>query len=174
MEEVWRDIKGYEGLYQVSNLGRVKKTTLNEERLIHINKDSGGYQIVSLRKDGVSRMRLVHRLVAIAFIPNNENKPEVNHIDEVKTNNRVDNLNWMTHLENSLYGTRNKRSSANRFGNPKTGRQVIAKFLNGEEKIYGTIREASRQLGLRDTSIGIHCKNKKIFRGIYFEYLDVE
>jgi len=174
MEEVWRDIEGYEGLYQVSNLGRVKSLHGLSERIMKNRNVSGGYQALLLTKNKISKNFLVHRLVAQAFIPNLEGKPEVNHINEDKTNNRVDNLEWMTHIENSMFGTRNERSSANRFGNPKTGRQVRAKFLNGEERIYGTIREAGRQLGLPNTSIGNRCKDKKIFRGIYFEFVDIK
>lgn len=174
MEEIWKDIKGYEGLYQISNLGRVKSFHRDSERILKNRNSSGGYQTLILTKNKTSKNFLVHRLVAESFIPNPESKKEVNHIDEDKTNNRVDNLEWMNHIENSMFGTRNERSSINRFGNPKTGRQVRAKFLNGEEKIYGTIREASRQLGLSNTGIRNHCKNKKIFRGVYLEYIDIE
>ena len=174
MEEVWKDIEGYEGLYEVSNLGRVKSLHGLSEKIMKNSNGSGGYQKLSLTKNKIPKNFFVHRLVAQAFIPNPESKPEVNHIDEDKTNNRVDNLEWMTHIENSMFGTRNERSSVNRLGNPKTGRRIKAKFSNGEEKIYGTIREASRQLGLENTSVGNHCRNKKIFRGIYFEYVDIE
>ena len=174
MEEVWKDIEGYEGLYQVSNLGRVKSFHGYSEKIMKNSKGSGGYQTLALTKNKIPKHVLIHRLVAQAFIPNPESKPEVNHIDEDKTNNRVDNLEWMTHIENSMFGTRNERSSVNRLGNPKTGRQIKAKFPNGEEKIYGTIREAGRQLGLPNTSIGNRCKDKKIFRGIYFEFVDIK
>ena len=174
MEEIWKDIEGYEGLYQVSNLGRIKSLHGLSEKIMKNSNGSGGYQKLSLTKNKIPKNFFVHRLVAQAFIPNPESKPEVNHIDEDKTNNRVDNLNWMTSKENNDWGTRNKRLSINRMGNPKTGRQVKAKFLNGEEKIYGTIREACRQLGLSDTSIRNRCKDKKIFRGIYFEFVDMK
>lgn len=125
MIEEWKDVVGYEGLYQVSNLGRVKRlpkqlryevkdsregfrnqgvydvvTNLKEKILKNTYVDKG-YLAVGLRKDMVTKNIRVHRLVAIAFIPNPENKPEVNHMDGVKGNNRLDNLEWVTGKENN-------------------------------------------------------------------------
>ena len=115
LTEEWRDIEGYEGLYQVSNLGRVKSlarvvmrsdgkpNTVNEKIL----KDgiTKGYCAVVLCKDRKKKMYKVHRLVAMAFLSNPHNLPEVNHKDENKKNNRVDNLEWCTSLYNNNYGT---------------------------------------------------------------------
>ena len=103
MNEIWKDIKDYEGLYQVSNIGNVKslarvvshKITGHRtipERILKPNSDGAGYLYVSLSKDGKKRNPKIHRLVAEAFIPNLENLPQVNHIDEDKSNNRVTNL----------------------------------------------------------------------------------
>lgn len=115
-EEIWKDIKGYEGIYQVSNLGKVKSLTRNslnnsntKDRLLKQGVTKKGYASVTLCKDKVRRTYRVHRLVAEAFIPNHENKPQVNHIDEDKTNNRDDNLEWMTNKENRNHGTAIKR-----------------------------------------------------------------
>lgn len=117
MVEEWRDIEGFEGLYQISNLGRVKSLErhicyydtrwgryvdkVNKERIL---KSVGGtYQIIQLRKDNKYFPKYIHRLVASAFIPNPENKPEVNHKDRNPRNNRLDNLEWVTSKENTLH-----------------------------------------------------------------------
>ena len=113
MEE-WEDIEGYEGIYQVSNLGRVKSLNYNrtkKEKILKPQLHRKGYLYVVLYKEGKGRHYKIHRLVAQAFIPNPENKPEVNHKDEDKTNNKVENLEWTTRRENCNYGTRNMRGA---------------------------------------------------------------
>ena len=112
-DEVWKDIEGYEGLYQVSTCGNVKSlpkvrrngtgTYIQKERLLKPSNTSTGYKKVELCKDGKRKGFKVHRLVAIAFIPNPDNKPEVNHIDGNKINNNIDNLEWVTSSENSVH-----------------------------------------------------------------------
>ena len=113
MKEVWKDIMGYEGLYQVSNLGRIKSLGNNKnkkEKIIKIWNDRNSYLNVVLHKKGVRKRCLVHRLVAETFISNPENKPEVNHKDCNRTNNIVGNLEWCTRRDNSKYPpTRIKR-----------------------------------------------------------------
>ena len=117
-KEIWKPIDGFEGLYEVSNLGRIKilqKTRSDgkvyKEKLMKISTN-GSYCEVSLHKEGKASHHLVHRLVAKAFIPNPEGLPQVNHIDENKTNNCVENLEWCTAKYNSNYGTRAKRLRA--------------------------------------------------------------
>lgn len=120
MVEEWRDIKGYEGQYQVSNLGRVKSLDrtisykfrqgkhqrIKRGKIITPCLDSNGYLFVRLYdSNGKKNVLKVHRLVGITFIPNPENLPCLNHKDEVRTNASVDNLEWCTHLYNNLYGT---------------------------------------------------------------------
>ena len=111
--EIWKDIEGYEGLYQVSTCGNVKSlpkvrrngtgTYIQKEKLLKPSNTSTGYKKVELCKDGKRKSFKVHRLVAQAFIPNPENKREVNHIDGNKHNNNVNNLEWVTSSENKLH-----------------------------------------------------------------------
>ena len=109
MKEIWKDIEGYENEYQVSNMGRVqsltRKTIRNgaetqlNGRVLSLSLQGGGYQVVNLS----TKQYLVHRLVGAAFIENPEGKPEINHLDEVKTNNKASNLEWSTPTENVRY-----------------------------------------------------------------------
>lgn len=95
--EKWKDIQGYEGLYQISDYGRVK--SLKRNIIMHPGKDSNGYLFVQLYSHGIYKHHSIHVLVCCAFTPNPENKPTVNHEDGVKSNNRVSNLTWMTYPE---------------------------------------------------------------------------
>ena len=108
MEE-WKDIKGYEGLYQISNKGRVK-SLYNKGKILTPGKDKDGYSIVSLYKNKIKKTNKVHRLVAQAFLSNPDNLPQVNHKDENKLNNCVENLEWCSVEYNINYGTRNERT----------------------------------------------------------------
>lgn len=113
MKEIWKDIEGYEGLYQVSNLGRVKSLERQvwkkrqqcylrvRGRIKQQAVSCWGYWLVSLSANGVNKYHSVHRLVAQAFVPNPENKPDIDHINTIKTDNRAENLRWVTKKENS-------------------------------------------------------------------------
>lgn len=119
--EIWKDIKNFEGLYQVSNLGRVKSLErykkhsyngiahLKEKILKPLNINN--YQRVVLRKQNKRHNKFVHRLVVEAFIPNEKKYKEVNHKDENPSNNSIENLEWCSHKYNMNYGTINKRRS---------------------------------------------------------------
>ena len=124
--EIRKDIEGYEGLYQVSNLGRVKRYYKNgKEKILKPGNSKDGYLLMYLYKEGKRRNYQVHRLVTKAFVPNLENKPEVNHKDEDKTNNKVENLEWMTRRENNNYGTRTSRTCKPIYGiNVKTNEKI--------------------------------------------------
>jgi hypothetical protein len=109
MTEIWVDVEGYEGLYQVSNLGRVRTVervverptgNFKQKQFILKEQKNGDYCVARLTKEGKRKIYCVHQLVAKAFIPNPENKPEVNHKDLDKSNNCVDNLEWATRSEN--------------------------------------------------------------------------
>ena len=129
MEEIWKSVKGFEGYYEVSNLGNVRSvdrivldTVRNCERLLKgkvlVKKDNGyGYKCVMFCKEHKIYNKYVHRLVAEAFIPNQDKLPQVNHKDEDKSNNCVDNLEWCTQLYNNEYGTRKKRWYETRIEN---------------------------------------------------------
>lgn len=105
MQEIWKDIEGYEGCYQVSNLGRVKSLKFGKEKILTPTINSRGYYHTCLRKDGRSDTVYIHRIVAKAFLPNPDNLPLINHKDEDKTNNRVDNLEWCSVYYNLHYGS---------------------------------------------------------------------
>lgn len=108
-DEIWRDIKGYEGLYQVSNLGRIKSLKFKSEKILSPGIISGGYYAINLYKNNIRKQYRIHRLVAEAFIPNPENYPIINHKSEIKTENFVENLEWCSYKYNSNYGTAIKR-----------------------------------------------------------------
>ena len=122
--EIWKDIKGYEGFYQISNMGRVRSvdrirnskhhglSKIKGRMLIPLIQD--GYYLATLCKNGEMKHFRIHRLVAEAFIPNPDNLPFINHIDENKSNNKVDNLEWCTRSYNNNYGHRNQKISVAR------------------------------------------------------------
>lgn len=127
-EEIWKDIKGYEGYYQVSNLGRVRSMnriikrskgsfyTRGKLLKLYIGKD--GYISVMLYKDGLNKLFRVHRLVAETFISNPNDYPIINHIDENKINNHINNLEWCTYQYNNTYGTKIQQLSNKKKGKP--------------------------------------------------------
>lgn len=171
MEEVWKDIKGYEGLYQVSNLGRVKSVThdvvdsigrhsVKEGRILSLrNSTKTGYPTINLTKNGKFKSFNIHRLVAEAFIPNPNNLPCVNHKDESRDNNCVSNLEWCTYKYNNTYGTASKRrkiSLTNYYeAHEEVLKPVVQYSVDGSLICeYKSIREAEKTLGL-DVSSGI-------------------
>lgn len=122
-KQIWKDIEGYEGLYQVSNTGRVRSLNYRctgETKTIKPRTSKLGYKGVNLCKNGKCKSCYIHRLVALAFIPNPNNYPVVNHKDENPKNNTVENLEWCTQEYNNNYGTRNEKLSKAKKGKHHT------------------------------------------------------
>lgn len=169
MEE-WRDIEGYEGLYQVSNYGRVKSLKFGK-MIILKNRYCAGYWSVMLYKNGIGVPKTVHRLVAEAFIPNPQNLPCVNHKDENRSNCVSDNLEWCTYEYNSNYGTRNERNKEKLTNRTDLSKQVYQYSLDGELiKIWSSSREAKR-CGFLQNCISLCCRGKlKTHKGYRWSY----
>lgn len=132
--EVWKDIKGYEGLYQVSNEGRIKSLGGDRYKAIRIlngNISEQGYNRVNLFKDGKPKTFNIHRLVAEAFIPNPENKPCIDHCNTIRNDNRVENLKWCTYSENIQNPITIKRmSDTGKLLNATRKRNNLGQFTN--------------------------------------------
>lgn len=173
--EEWRPVPGYEGSYQVSNLGRVRsldrvvkskqgwkkfvKGVTMKQSIHHY-----GYPVVSLLKESHSKQYAVHILVARAFIPNPKGLPCVNHKDENKRNNNINNLEWCTLRYNNSYGTRVDRIKASQMNDPKKSKPVRQLTKDGHPiNDYPSISEASRVLGICETAIASVCKGRKSY-----------
>lgn len=185
--EIWKPIAGYEGLYEVSNLGRVKsieryteyKNCKSTHRIGIKSKVNGrvvkgliccGYHYVGLAKEGVRKNYRVHRLVAMTFIPNPNNLPIINHKDENRLNNSVDNLEWCTQKYNANYGNARKKLSESLTKN--RGVKVVQKNREGQVIAeYKSIIEASRATGIPDENINkvVHKKYDKQRNGKYYK-----
>lgn len=149
MQELWKDVSGYEGLYQVSNLGRVKRPC---KRLLKGSICKNGYYRVTLWKDGKMSYKHIHRLVAMVFIPNPNNYPCINHKDEVKTNNNVDNLEWCSYYYNNNYKDIKKRVAATYSKNHSRAVEMLS--LSGEKiREFSSVKEAAIFVGRTSTSI---------------------
>lgn len=147
-KEEWRDIAGYEGLYQVSNLGNVKSLNYSrtgKEKILKQKLNKNGYYSIQLCNNRIRKMYLVHRLVAQGFILNPDKLPCVNHIDENKQNNCVDNLEFCSVAYNNAYGTRNEKSSTSRFNHPELSTPIKCLDLEtNKETYFPSIMEAKR------------------------------
>lgn len=183
MEEIWKDIVGYEGLYQVSSLGRIKskdrkvyqKNRWNDDiikfvykgKIINTKTKGNNYVQVHLTKNKKQKRYLVHRLVAEAFIPNTQGKSQVNHINCIKYDNRVENLEWNTPRENTQHAIRNNRKKQNTI-------KINQYDLNGKFiKQWESMTEVEKKLNIKRaaTNICACCKNKrKSAYGYKWEY----
>lgn len=148
--EIWRDIPGYDGLYQVSNCGRVKSFQLGNERILKLRKIVDGYVVVHLCQKRICKNFLVHRLVAEAFLPNPDNKSDVNHKDGDKCNNCLENLEWVTRSENVRHTIKTgRRKITTGIDSPRaklTAEQVhyIREFYKPRDKKFGAKPLAKR------------------------------
>lgn len=172
--EIWKAIEGYEGRYEVSNYGRVKSLNYHrtgKEKVLKPAIDSNGYWRVGLYKNSKRKFFSVHRLVAEAFLPNPQNLPEVNHKDENKANNRVENLEWCTAKYNSNYGTHIQRV-IKKTTNGKLSKKVLQLDLQGNLiKEWASAHEVERKLGMYNTCINACCKGKiKTAYGFIWKY----
>ncbi len=163
MYEIFKDIKGYEGLYQVSNLGRVKSFNRGKERILKPCLDRYGYFHVTLSKNGKQKGCTIHRLVATTFIPNPNNLPQINHIDGNKTNNKIENLEWCTAQENVTHRD---------IINPRVNKIEGINILTGEAFIFQNAKLAGDFVGGNNTNVIKVCKGKKkTYKGFKWRYL---
>lgn len=171
--EEWRPVVGYEELYEVSNLGRVRslreKTRIfdKENKIMRFKDDHHGYDRVNLNKDHKAKAALVSRLVAEAFIENPNNLPQVGHMDDVKKNNHVSNLYWTDSKENNHHNGKMERFQDKH--NEKIGQiadalskaVISTNILTGEEQMYKSMQEASRKTGSNSGKISLCCNGKR-------------
>lgn len=161
MTEIWKDIDGYDGLYQVSNLGHVKSFRRGRERILKASPNSNGYPKVSL---GKCNNTFVHRLVATAFVPNPDDKPEVNHINGDKSDNRAVNLEWCTPSENTQHAFTTGLNSV-----PQGEDSPNAKFTNTQVRYIRdnpdglTVTKLAWQFGTNSSTISEIQRGKRYY-----------
>ena len=162
MIEEMKDIKDYEGLYAITRDGNV--WSYKSKKFLKSRLNRGNYHRIDLCKNGKRKSYLIHRLVAQAFIPNPEGLPEVNHKDENKSNNCVDNLEWMSKIDNIHYGTGIKRAAK------KRSKPVYCIEL---DRVFNGATQAARELGLNNSHICKCCKGKyKTAGGYHWKYAE--
>lgn len=171
--EIWKEIEGYTGIYLVSDLGKVKRIYKNgKERVIKPNEINSGYFVVNLCVNSKPKIKLVHRLVAEAFIPNPEKLSQVNHINEDKTDNRACNLEWCDSKHNIGYGTAIKRRSDKMKGN--TYSNAKRKIMCVEtRKIYDSVYQAGKQTGIYRSMINNVLRGRfSQTKGYHWKYVE--
>lgn len=165
MKEVWKDIKGYESLYKISNLGRIKN---NNRKILCPSPAMHEYLRIGLRKTGAVRYAYIHRLVAEEFVENPFGYKEVNHIDEDKHNNCVGNLEWVTHLYNVRYGNRPRK--VGRYAKIR-GNNTIYQYDRNNVLIneFRSIREAEKMTGFCRQFISKHLDTGVPYKGFLWK-----
>lgn len=172
LNEVWKTIEGYNSKYQVSNLGRVKNTETG--KILKTYKDKDGYITTAISYKGKTKHYLIHRLIAKAFIPNPENKPHINHINTIKDDNRIENLEWVTPKENNNNPlTRKHLSTAMKIYGSMLGKKgklcpnsKIVLELNREDnnkidRLWFSTMDIERERGIVNQKVSDICKGKR-------------
>lgn len=174
--EFWKDIADYEGLYMVSNMGRIKslkRANRKNDILLKITKEKDGYGIVSLCRDNVVKVCKVHRLVGVAFLENPDNKPQINHKLGNRLDNRASELEWSTSSENVVHSFKvlGKVSGyKGRIGSLAYNSKKVKCDTLGIES--GSVVEISKILGVCKNSVSLVCNgNRKHAEGLSFRYL---
>lgn len=157
----WKSITGYEDRYLISDTGLVYSKL--SKHLLYQKIDRYGYKVVALCRNGKRKFFTVHRLVALAFIPNPNNLPTVNHKDENKINNHVSNLEWATIKDNDNYGTRNERMARSKKKNPIIQYDLSMNII----AIHSGVKDAQRVTGVNRNSIREVCRRNKTTAGGY-------
>lgn len=182
MEEEWKPVPGYIGYYEVSNIGNVRSVDrlvtysngikhVYKGRMLKQDVNYKGYHRVRLHKDGKSKAFSVHRLVALAFIPNQDNLPQVNHIDENKSNNCVLNLEWCTSRYNNNYGNRINNSVNTYLNNNDLGRHVLRCDMNNNIiQEYRSTYEVEKLFGKNHSYIRKCCNTNKVAYGYRWKW----
>lgn len=168
IEVGWVPLKGYEGLYDISTDGKIRthRRQGTDERILKTHIRDDDYEYITLCKNGHYKTHLVHRLLAENFIPNPNNYPTINHKDEIKHNNSLDNLEWCTYTYNNNYGTARERASIKRY---KPCRGI---WPNGTEKIYDSCTLAAKDTGIAQGNIWGCCNGLwKHAGGVVWEYV---
>lgn len=169
-KEIWVDIKGYEGLYQVSNLGRVKSLNYRrtgKEKILKPIKMKRQYIKVQLCKNRKPKQYMIHRLVAQAFIPNPDNKEQVNHINGNKADNRVENLEWCTNSENTQHAFENGLNKYN-YTDKTPQRVYCIEF----DMSFESLTQAEKVTGANHSDIGKVARGeRKSAKGLHFIYI---
>ena len=173
--ELWKEVAGTNGKIEVSSQGRVR-SNLRNERILKPTKDAKGYLRLRITVDRVKYSYKVHRLVAQAFIPNPDNKPQVNHIDGNKANNSVNNLEWVSNKENAQHAIRTGLFDNTYKGslkeNEKRKKKIIAiDVVSGEKKCFNSISEAEKVLNTRHITDVLKGKRSKA-AGHTFSYAE--
>lgn len=171
-KEIWKDIPGYENLYQVSNNGRIKSighytrnninggTRLTKGIVLSPYIMPNGYYQVQLSKKGKKEKHYVHRLVALAFLNNEKNMSDVNHIDGNKSNNFVENLEWCSHRDNQIHMVKSRMT-----------KKACPVLCLETREIYNSMSEAERETNIDRHSIKKSCESEKSYRGYHWRFV---